>query len=1168
MSEFQFIINYLSIIISHHTKGSGVLSVDELLTLTLTFLLTKTAHKDQDVFRPVVKNTSKVLGKKKLEELTTVNFSEACDKVHASWTSKLSPAGKSEIAKLLSSQIRLIAQIDETGFVSFSNTLCAYLKINKVGTEDITSYDWYNAKNLDNQSIIEGEPIQTITNIEYNRKAKLHSKRKSVNLLEDNELNRYWDEISHGFDTDKPYFWQLHLQNSQYENLKDKICACIKVHPENRNYVIDNHSWAVACYIAEYYKRDWCGNDGTKNELSEIGLSQNYERIFEKCNISDSFLYAIQSEDRQNHRWQDSLRMLGGLPINYIVKKNIANTLLTSLVEVFQSDFSEGQSKIDAFIEKIDGCRCGIGGYALTQSILQGHSIFNYIQSLLNGHFPFLSECDISPYKDFISSLNKVKKERDKFNLEWIYVRDEYAIAKELRISMLGFDEGALSKIQISESRLIDWGFKTLPNSLVLNVVFKSLNQEIAKVDNIAYFVQTNINGAVLYTKTGLGDSVIVKDIPQEWFDEVVVEISGQDEIHKITYSVNQYAQLYLAKDWTYSSNNNRGSSSVVVYNPSIYRSCAKDVDENELLFSNGCKANWCSIDNLEFSIEEVGKTRPKKVHFNSPYRILIEPVLSRTDIKYTDGKVTHCFFSEDTYDTELIPLIFGKRFRIYYQEKAEIEEKKEITSDYTLSYFDNDKWNEGLPSTQGVFNICVSYKGKEKQERIYFIPYKEGKFIDRDCENNVVRFSNLELNNVYFPQEVCLSSDNYDVNTLWDYVSLCPKNKRNVFYYKDELSMLKYPGIVIPFLLGSKDNYIVLPVYRCKSGLYLFLSGKGIKRYHTNELLTGIPFVLQNKFNAIDVSPQGVVCHSYENHLWDLSMVSELWTSYHTRKQITTQKKLYYICSKRHYVTQNNTVEYDLGATGIDQYNFYFWDYKNNPIKINGTYENEKLVLHDVPFPPNITDPYILFQSLADDVSPRHYCAPLVSKTFRIIQCIDCMKVAINHNVYFRMFSPLKKLVETDVSDGIWIERVLRECLFPYLRDQQYSFDSIKHWCYRFAEEFSFDWFLIGPKTWEVCLRNAQDKLDLKECIKKILEHNPNIHEPSEKRYLTNLLDADWSSLSPTRTTGVVNDVLKMFKGKPFDFTRKNEEQRLRIIKDFYNTSNVCLKIYSQIIN
>jgi len=1174
MSDFKFIKNYLATIIAHHSEETGVLSVDDLITLTITYILTKTDSKNQDVFEPIVKNALGILGKKKVSELANQTFSSACDTIHTCWTLRLTSEVKSQIVNVLSSLIRLIAQIDETGYVSFSNSLyAAYLRMDKVGTESVSCYKWNTSSSVSASmadiASLEEQPQQNIESLllPTNRVSRVRSNKSSV-LQEDDDLIQFWNRISQGLDKNNPYFWQLHLQKDQYKTLREKISACVIAHPENRNYVIDNHPWPVACYVGEYYKRDWCGNDGSQNELSVLGLPQNYERIFEKCHISDSLVYAIQSEDRQNHRWQDSLRMLGGLPINYIVQKNNANTLLTSLVEVFQSDLSEEQSKIEVFIEKIDGCRCGIGGYALTQSILQGHSIFHYIQALLNDHFPFQNECEISPYKDFISSLYEVKKRTwNKFSLEWIYVRDEQSIAKELRISMLGLDEGALSKIQISQNRVYDWGFRILPDSLTMDVVFRCMNQDIARVEHVAYFVKTSINEITLYTKTGLHDTIILRTIPQEWFDEVVIVISGQSEEHRLQYVIKQYVQLYLTKDWTFSSNF-RESSSIVVYNPDVYQPCTKDIDDNELIFSEGGKAHWCSIDNLEFSIEEKGKNRPRKIHFNSPYRILIEPILSRTDILYTEGKVMHCFINDGAYETELVSLVFGKRFRVYYQDKADVDEKKEITTDFKTSYFNGEAWNEGLPTKQGIYNLRITYRGREKQEKVYFIPYRDGKFVERDCIANVVRFTNLDLEFVYYPGEDCLVSDTFDANTLWQNKSLCVKNTRNAFYCNDEHSMLKYPRTTIPFMLGNAESFIVLPVYRCKNELYLYLSGNGIKAYNSHERLTGIPFILQKHFNTIEVKAEGVCCQSYRQHLWNINNVSNLWSSYQTKEQIAAGNKDYYICSKRHKLHDKNNVEYDIGAVGVNQYAFYLWDYKSVPVRLESTYESGKLLLQNVPFPQNVTDFYILFQSLAGGLTPRHYCAPISSKTIPPGRSCDCINVAVEHNVYFRMFNPLSKLVDYDSSDGKWINKVMTECLFPYLRTHQYRFESIQSWCYRFAEEFSFDWFLIGPKTWDACLRNAPDKIQLKGCIRTLLESNPIICEASEKRYLNNLTITNWSNVSPARTTGIVNDVLKIFTGKAFDFTRKSEEQRMQIIREFYQSPNICLKIYSQILN
>ena len=112
----------------------------------------------------------------------------------------------------------------------------------------------------------------------------------------------------------------------------------ISSHDGNHEHLLtENFAVVVVIYLAEWYKRFYCGAD-TMDENKVLSLNtEELKRLYELAGIdAKTFVYnASKNPDKTSYRWQESLQVLGGLAVQAELKRDKHDNLLPQLCKLF-----------------------------------------------------------------------------------------------------------------------------------------------------------------------------------------------------------------------------------------------------------------------------------------------------------------------------------------------------------------------------------------------------------------------------------------------------------------------------------------------------------------------------------------------------------------------------------------------------------------------------------------------------------------------------------------------------------------------------------------------------------------------------------------------------------------------------------------------------------------
>lgn len=175
------------------------------------------------------------------------------------------------------------------------------------------------------------------------------------------------------------YIWQWKITVSEYEAICKfvEVCKCFDRNDKSRLISGSHYKsiFIIVAYIAERYKREWNGNDGEENALRQLGLEDKARDIAREYfgDRSDTHIFRHHNGTGP-HEYLESLRMEGGLPINYIVDDITGtNNRLVDFCEKLYEDSKEALNILNSRIN--NSC--------LRYSYERQHSIYHYVCALL-----------------------------------------------------------------------------------------------------------------------------------------------------------------------------------------------------------------------------------------------------------------------------------------------------------------------------------------------------------------------------------------------------------------------------------------------------------------------------------------------------------------------------------------------------------------------------------------------------------------------------------------------------------------------------------------------------------------------------------------------------------------------------------------------------------------
>lgn len=137
-----------------------------------------------------------------------------------------------------------------------------------------------------------------------------------------------------------------------------------------------------------------------------------------------------------------------------------------------------------------------------------------------------------------------------------------------------------------------------------------------------------------------------------------------------------------------------------------------------------------------------------------------------------------------------------------------------------------------------------------------------------------------------------------------------------------------------------------------------------------------------------------------------------------------------------------------------------------HKPNRINGTYEDGLLNLHSKDYPNGI-----IFQSLEENVCPRHYYKPILTTYNKewpkdsesLPTCLKCFDIASKHNIPYRVFEPLYWLLTDTDSRLIHFFACLILRHWDDKNDELLLSNLV-----RLSQELYFSWPFLNIKVWK----------------------------------------------------------------------------------------------------
>ena len=866
------------------------------------------------------------------------------------------------------------------------------------------------------------------------------------------ELADYWEGIFKDgyYDT---YIWKNKITKVEYCKIKDNLKSCIK-DPQRKDGFAKRFAKALVLYCAEWYKREYNGNDGQGNPLDAIGLNLRTKDLWRWAEIDNRLLYG--------NEYLESIYTLGGLPINYIVKKKYEDTVMQELSDLFNNKTTEDSSK-----EKIFKKNNTIQ-YSLRNHNGSWYKLFNTIGNAQE--YP-LAESDSTDgiIKKFIEALKNQPIKRDKFSIDWIIETSEYTplIRRKIRLNLNPETNGTLNNC-IPDYKLGD-EFNGKDEFNLYLCFYGENDDEEEQIGDLegyehirfvndynGYFIGENVQDYFIFSEIPIINISKIKIIAKSRNDKYV-------ELQEI--EVAPYLELY--KTWkycTYSTKRNLGDKYILLPFDYQIQNGATSEDTPKYFTANGTKYRFTKV-NGQFKFTDFKGNEVPIYEQNNKIEVS-SPLHSDTFIYNDEKYFTRVVKDENGVETtEPVMLIFGKSDIIctqYYdgaepkvieEEDVIIKFKKENETFYT-------EWTNDSQPEQGYIKLQVNVQNRKILLNAYFIPSDKNPFKRNCSKEEIIVANSLNIINADVDLQTTTNSSNQTIARI-------TRTDREKYYYD--------------FKIGSANDYIIIPVIKPLDITELFKDGEFVKEYKNERMANiRIPIQFKDKYSLRKYDKNGFVSHYLRYD--DVDMLDFKFVDDETSLDQTIEKEtpagviVYYLCTdKKNIGTLSVGYKLGIGEKGVNNYKFYFWDMNldNDPYPIDCDYDNGMLDLHTTKYPDGV-----IFQSLQGNICPRHYFKPILTthdqkwpKDFESESvCAKCFEIASLHNVPFRIFAPLYWLLkDTDTR--------LVDLFALLVCNNQVTEQKLKD-LVRLSNEFYFAWPFINISAWRQ-YKKEYDRLD-----------------------------------------------------------------------------------------
>ena len=924
----------------------------------------------------------------------------------------------------------------------------------------------------------------------------------------------------------KPYVWKLRLSLAEFYDLESATGDSISSHAGHHEHLLtEDFAVVVVIYLAEWYKRFYCGAD-TMDENKVLSLNtEELKRLYELAGIdAKTFVYnASKNPDKTSYRWQESLQVLGGLAVQAELKRDKHDNLLPKLCKLFHGE------DID-----LDDLRDRNRAVAFQESIARQHSLYEYLKCILEKdehgrrNLPFAPsdlKDESTRIPELVSKIEQadVLAKKHKFDFEWIiqYAASTHSMVRQLKVKLKPEVIGGGKKQYIGYDRLRseEWGMEHPENvgRIRMYLRFKNGGQYVQKEEKgeEPLFKYDNTGQeATGFLSVNKEDEAIYLRVPTTRFDKVEIVMHYDQTAHVVQQmEVADYMQVYeVSKSGgrRFTSRRNAQAPTVLIF--STAHRLTEEFQDIPLSYAHfrqgetfGEDYCWCPIMDKIILRLNTGEELPF-FNRNGLYQVVTKKYLKT--IKYMDNvfvlyKYIDTDEDDDVMQEDRLTVLFGRQALSVLHFPSGMAKDGVPAGDYTTEWYNTKErryvnWDEDHEPKQGKLRLRVTVKGLVFTPKVYYVPFfptdPEQQPIWRDFETMRICTALEGVEDIQDDFSKDIGDDMPDTRQL------------EIGTASEKILVDVYRPILIRELSQKKSCDV---------------ESKVISYHDVNEDIE-IPLINCQQFSVRDFSENGV-------KEYQVTQKGTVYYNFPTFNHPGIDGTSFLLDEKASELTPELPLDYLKIYTtkALDHAEeLYAWNYKCEPVRVDSSFQ--------------MKEEGIVFQSLKDNDSPRHYAMPRVNKgkggwggkkNVLVVDALYCFEKVAEHKAYFFLFNPLIKVIaaRTQIKD-IWL---------PLLKKREYNLTQadIGH-LYLFALQFHFDWMLLPRDLWQAQIEEAAESEDEKEKIIQALAdffcQTPKATDERERVSLRDFVKRYWTFDGYPKVDAVAETALKLILDKP----------------------------------
>ena len=924
----------------------------------------------------------------------------------------------------------------------------------------------------------------------------------------------------------KPYVWKLRLSLAEFYDLESATGDSISSHAGHHEHLLtEDFAVVVVIYLAEWYKRFYCGAD-TMDENKVLSLNtEELKRLYELAGIdAKTFVYnASKNPDKTSYRWQESLQVLGGLAVQAELKRDKHDNLLPKLCKLFHGE------DID-----LDDLRDRNRAVAFQESIARQHSLYEYLKCILEKdehgrrNLPFAPsdlKDESTRIPELVSKIEQadVLAKKHKFDFEWIiqYAASTHSMVRQLKVKLKPEVIGGGKKQYIGYDRLRseEWGMEHPENvgRIRMYLRFKNGGQYVQKEEKgeEPLFKYDNTGQeATGFLSVNKEDEAIYLRVPTTRFDKVEIVMHYDQTAHVVQQmEVADYMQVYeVSKSGgrRFTSRRNAQAPTVLIF--STAHRLTEEFQDIPLSYAHfrqgetfGEDYCWCPIMDKVILRLNTGELLPF-FNRNGLYQVVTKKYLKT--IKYMDNvfvlyKYIDTDEDDDVMQEDRLTVLFGRQALSVLHFPSGMAKDGVPAGDYTTEWYNTKErryvnWDEDHEPKQGKLRLRVTVKGLVFTPKVFYVPFfptdPEQQPIWRDFETMRICTALEGVEDIQDDFSKDIGDDMPDTRQL------------EIGTASEKILVDVYRPILIRELSQKKSCDV---------------ESKVISYHDVNEDIE-IPLINCQQFSVRDFSANGV-------KVYQVTQKGTVYYNFPTFNHPGIDGTSFLLEEKASALTPELPLDYLKIYTtkALDHAEeLYAWNYKSEPVRVDSSFQ--------------IKEEGIVFQSLKDNDSPRHYAMPRANKgkggwggkkNVLVVDALYCYEKVAEHKAYFFLFNPLIKVIaaRTQIKD-IWL---------PLLKKREYNLTQadIGH-LYLFALQFHFDWMLLPRDLWQAQIEEAAESEDEKEKIIQALAdffcQTPKATDERERVSLRDFVKRYWTFDGYPKVDTVAETALKLILDKP----------------------------------